>query len=242
MNDKQKQNIVIVVLAAVVVAVLFIVFTKKSGFDSPTKFPIPTDPAKAPIPTTPLKRQRRPMTQQEMDIKLSNERAAYAATSRGLKQVQSDARYAANLAHEQKKNEIKQAMWRSRQGGAEGAAGAARFAEIQNLVKQGDGQWKQALAEVFEMKGWRPPLNFGRIFVYSPGPMVNFKTKLSLTQNFIYLHVMWEILVYNMSLPNFIWELQSVYQFHNKIEETCIGGAPPLPPAAPGEPLPLKNV
>ena len=159
MNDKQKQNIVIVVLAAVVVAVLFIVFTKKSGFDSPAKAPILTtlsgfdSPAKAPILTTLLKRQRRPMTQQEMDIKLSNERAAYAATSRALKQVQSDARYAANQAREQKKNEIRDAMWRSRQGGAEGAAGAARFAEIQNLVKQGDGQWKQALAEVFEMKG-----------------------------------------------------------------------------------------
>jgi hypothetical protein len=152
MNDKQKQNIVIAVLAAVVVYFLFIMFTKKSGFDTPNKAPIPTTPNKAPIPTTMLRRHARPMTQQEMDIKLSKERAAYAATSRGLKQVQSDARYAANQAHEQKKNEIRDAMSRSRQGGAQGAAGAARFAEIQNLVKQGNREWKQALTEVFEMK------------------------------------------------------------------------------------------
>jgi hypothetical protein len=115
MNNRQKKQIITAVIAVVVLYFLYKMFTKKSGFDTP-------------------KHQRRPMTQQEMDIKLSNERAAYAATSRGLKQVQSDARYAANLAHEQKKNEIKDAMRRSRQGGAEGAAGAARFAEIQNLV------------------------------------------------------------------------------------------------------------
>jgi hypothetical protein len=102
MNDKQKQNIVIVVLATVVVYVLFIMFTKKSEFN-PARY-------------------------------------------------RSGAQYASNQALAQKKNEIRDAMRRSRQGGAEGAAGAARFSEIQNLVKKGDREWKQALTEVFEGK------------------------------------------------------------------------------------------
>jgi hypothetical protein len=65
----------------------------------------------------------------------------------------SGAAYSANQALEQKKNEIRTAMRQRNQGGEQGTAGAARFAEIQQLVKNGDRAWKQAMTEVFEMKG-----------------------------------------------------------------------------------------
>ena len=156
MNDKQKHNIVIAVLAAVVVYVLFIMFTKKSGFDSPATAPSPAkQTAGLNFWQNMTRNNAPPLTQEEINrnIKLSNERAQMAAQSANYKRAAQAAQAAANQAHEQKKNEIRDAMRRSRQGGAEGAAGSARFEEIQNLVKQGDRQWKQALAEVFEMKG-----------------------------------------------------------------------------------------
>jgi hypothetical protein len=103
MNSKHQNQIMIAILAAVVVYLLFSMFTKKSGFN-PARY-------------------------------------------------RSGAQYAANQALEQKKNEIRRLMSQRNHGGAQGDAAAARLRDIQMLVKQGDRDWKQALTEVYEMKG-----------------------------------------------------------------------------------------